>query len=89
MKSNFLENMVITENLFGFVATGNIYNDEKMRFEDGKFIRTSPIVKICSLGRQIITENTTYNYQDLLIKVVGLGVKTNVWGIDEYLYLEQ
>ena len=62
MKNNFLENMVISENFFGYVATGNIYNDEKKRFEDGKFIRTSPIVKINSLDRQIITENTTYNY---------------------------
>lgn len=62
MKSNFLKNMVVTENVFGYVATGNIYNDEKKRFEDGKFIRTSPIVKICSLDRQIITENTIYNY---------------------------
>lgn len=62
MKINFLENMVISENVFGFVATGNIYNDEKRRFEDGKFIRTSPIVKVDSLNRQIITGNTTYNY---------------------------
>lgn len=62
MKINFLENMVISENVFGFVATGNIYNDEKRRFEDGKFIRTSPIVKVDSLNRQIITGNTTHNY---------------------------
>lgn len=62
MKINFLANMVISENIFGFVATGNLYRDEKKRFDDGKFIRTSPIIKIDSLNRQIITENTTYNY---------------------------
>ena len=62
MKSNFLANMVISENMFGFVATGNLYNDEKKRFEDDKFIRTSPIVKIDSLNRQITTEYTIYNY---------------------------
>ena len=40
------------------VFTGNVYGDTKGRWTDGRFIRTSPVVKV--EGDLIYTENSVY-----------------------------
>jgi hypothetical protein len=45
--------------MFGSVC-GNIYDDEKGRWEDGTYIHTSQIVNINYVKRELQTRNTVY-----------------------------
>lgn len=65
MTPNLLKNWTVENRWDGnVVLCGEIYNDEKGRFEDGTNIRTSRVLFIDFENRVARTQNAIYNLEE-------------------------
>lgn len=52
----------------GNVAQGFIYGDERGKFPDGTFVRTSTVIAVSEDGNEIKTRNSTYEIERISIE---------------------
>ena len=65
MQINLLKNWEVQFDCGKHTIVGNIYNDSKNRFTDGKIIYTSRLLNIDFVNNTATTKNTTYNLEVL------------------------
>ena len=63
MKTNYLKNWIVVGIPQGMVIEGEIYNDIKKRFEDGKVIHTSRVLKADFVNGVVETLNSVYHLE--------------------------
>ena len=62
-KPNLIRNWRLQAVYDGFVIFGEVYNDQKKRFEDGTFIHTSRVRVIDFDSKVVVTRNSIYNLE--------------------------